>query len=75
MFRVSRGGDDIAHVETIEGVRGFVAGQPPDCYGVDEIAERPGGPARVFRAWGRLTHHPDGRIEEDPWSTEEMKRG
>jgi hypothetical protein len=67
MFRVSHKGVDIAEVETIEDARDIVRNQSPGCYDVDEVQAEPFSTGDLSRAWGRLTLHPDGTIEEDPW--------
>ena len=41
MFRVSRQGGAIDDSDTIEGAREIDPGQPPGCYGVDEIRSDP----------------------------------
>jgi hypothetical protein len=68
MFRVSHRGNGMDDVDTIEGARGIVRGQPPGRYDVDEIRAEPFPSGHTSRQWGRLIRHPDGPFQEEPWA-------
>jgi hypothetical protein len=68
MFLVSHRGHDIDHADTIEGAREIVRGQPPGRYDVDDIRAEPFPSGHTSRAWGHLIRHPDGRVEDEPWT-------
>jgi hypothetical protein len=37
-------------------------------YDVDKIRAEPVPADHSSRQWGRMNRHPDGRVEDDPWS-------
>jgi hypothetical protein len=71
MFRVSHSGKGIDDADTIDGARAIVQGQPPGRYDVEEIRSEPFPSGHTCRSWGRMIHHPDGRVEEEPWPWEQ----
>ena len=68
MLRVSRQSEAIDDADNIEGARVIVRDQPPGRYEVAEIRAEPFASGHTSRSWGRLIRHPDGRVEDEPWS-------
>ena len=66
MFRVSRQGEGLDDVDTIDGARQLVQGQPPGRYDVDEIRAESFPSGHTSRSWGRLIRRTDGRVEYEP---------
>jgi hypothetical protein len=58
----------IDDADTLEGARGIVRGQSRGRYDVDEIRAEPFLSGHRSRAWGHLNRHPDGRVEDEPWT-------
>jgi hypothetical protein len=68
MFRVSHRGEGIDDADTIEGALESARGQPPGRSDVDEIRAEPFPSGHASRSWGRMIRHPDGWVEEEPWT-------
>jgi len=69
MFRISHKGKELAHADTLEHARQIILPQVPGRYDVDELHDDPLCSTQTAKAWGSLIRHPDGRIEDDPWTT------
>lgn len=68
MFRVNLRGKGIDDAGPIEGDREIVREQPPGRYNVVEIRAAPLCSGLTSRSWGRMIRHPDGCVEDRPWS-------
>jgi hypothetical protein len=66
MFRNSRGKTGFDS-DTLEQARARLRRKKPGRYRVDEIRAEPFPSGHTSRAWGSLTRHADGRVEDEPW--------
>jgi hypothetical protein len=67
MFRVGRHGQGIDDVDSIEGARENVRGQPSVRDDEDEVRADPCPSSHTGRSRGRMISHPGGRVVDRPW--------
>lgn len=60
-YRISRGGEPVAIVTSLDLARGIARGQPPGYYSVDELQVDPTGAAGQAAVRRRAIRHRDGR--------------
>jgi hypothetical protein len=60
-YRISRGGEPVAIVTSLDLARGIARGQPPGYYSVDELQVDPTAAAGQAAVRRRAIRHRDGR--------------
>jgi hypothetical protein len=70
MFRISRGESGFDS-DTLEQAREMLCDENPGRFHLDEIRAEPFASGHTSRAWGSLIRRADGRVEDEPWQSEE----